>query len=481
MDKKKSTTCDHSQSTAQPCAVRKNTEGRRRIDIRMVQNVLLIWLDENINEQNEDCLNTITRLHQVVNNINIYTNGDQCIQFIRTIVNNKVCIIISHYLGQHIVPRLHDISQVDSIFIFGDDKTYHESWVKQWPKIKGVFTNIKHICEALKQASQDCEQNATSINFVARGEGSNGNLNQLDPSFMYTQIFKETLLTIEFQQKHTEEFIEYCRDVFANNSEELKNVEKLEREYRKETPIWWYTYECLLYPMLNGALRLMDADLMMKMGFFIVDLHRHIEQLHSEQFSGHDNSNFIVYRGQGLSKGDFEQMKKTKGGLLSFTNFLSTSKNEKVSLSFAHRAASNPDLVGILFVINIDPSKSNTPFASIIDVSYFKSGEEEVIFSMHTVFRINDIQAMDKHDRLFRVNLILTDDDDLELRVLTDRIREESAGTGWYRLGSLLRKMGQFDKSEQVYEIMLEQTTEESDEAPIYLQIGSAKFTQGQY
>ncbi|UJR18799.1 hypothetical protein I4U23_005705 [Adineta vaga] len=138
-------------------------------------------------------------------------------------------------------------------------------------------------------------------------------------------------------------------------------------------------------------------------------------------------------------------------------------------------------ILGILFVINIDPSKSNTPFASIIDVSYFKSGEEEVIFSMHTVFRINDIQAMDKHDRLFRVNLILTDDDDLELRVLTDRIREESAGTGWYRLGSLLRKMGQFDKSEQVYEIMLEQTTEESDEAPIYLQIGSAKFTQGQY
>ena len=38
--------------------------------------------------------------------------------------------------------------------------------------------------------------------------------------------------------------------------------------------------------MLNRALQLMHADLMIKVRFFIKDLHRHIEQL--QQFSDHN-------------------------------------------------------------------------------------------------------------------------------------------------------------------------------------------------
>ena len=92
--------------------------------------------------------------------------------------------------------------------------------------------------------------------------------------------------------------------------------------------------------MLNRALRLMDAEMIVNMGFFISDLHRHIEKLHHEQFGGHrSNKSFIVYRGQGLSKVDFEQLSKTKGGLLSFNNFLSTSKKQEVSIGFVRRCA----------------------------------------------------------------------------------------------------------------------------------------------
>ncbi len=79
-------------------------------------------------------------------------------------------------------------------------------------------------------------------------------------------------------------------------------------------PICWYTYECFLYTIRNHALRLKDVVIIIKMGFFVSDLHRHIEQLHPEQFNGHhfDNS-FTVYRGQGLSKADFEKMIKNQG------------------------------------------------------------------------------------------------------------------------------------------------------------------------
>jgi tetratricopeptide (TPR) repeat protein len=301
---------------------------------------------------------------------------------------------------------------------------------------------------------------------------------------MYTQIMKEILLTIEFEQQHIQEFIIYCRNVLTGNEDQLKNVNKLEREYQEQTPIWWYTFECFLYPMLNRALRLMDGDLIIKLGFFIGDLHRHIEQLHKKQFcSPKSNKSFRVYRGQGMNKEQFRKMTTNKGGLLSFNSFLSTSKDRKVSFDFAQHATTNPDLVGILFVMTINPAESTTPFASIINVGYYGDQEDEVLFSMHTVFCIGSIRPLSEKHRLFRVELTLTNDNDKDFRRLMDHIREETFpnSTGWYRLGQILVKMGQSENAQRVYEILLKQKTEEKSKAPIYNQLGYIKDDRGEY
>ncbi|CAF1138025.1 unnamed protein product [Adineta steineri] len=451
----------------------------RCMNMQRMQNVLLIWLDHNIDDDNADCNNTIKQLKRVVNNLNTFTDDNQCIEFIQTINNNKVCMIVSGSLGQHIVPHVHDMSQVDTIFIFCNNQEWHKQWAKQWPKIKGIFTDITSICEALKQAAHQCEQNVISISFVA----SNKKLDQLDPSFMYTQILKEILLTINFEDKHMRQFITYCREVLDDGENEIKNVDHLQTTYKNNIPIWWYTWDAFLYRMLNCALRSMDADIIVRMGFFINDLHRDIQRLHSEQFDDHQSSEtFTVYRGQGLSKEDFTEMTKTKGGLLSFNNFLSTSKNRNVSLKFARQTATNPDLVGVLFVMSINPTDSTTPFASVTDVSYFHT-EDEVLFSMHTVFRIGDIQLIDGNNHLYQVNLTLTSENDQDLRTLSNQIRQETFPDeeGWYRLGLLLIKMGQFTKAKEIYQILLNQTTNEDDKANIYHQLGRIRYFQGEY
>ncbi|CAF4784395.1 unnamed protein product, partial [Rotaria sp. Silwood2] len=78
---------------------------------------------------------------------------------------------------------------------------------------------------------------------------------------------------------------------------------------------------------------------------------------------------FQVFRGQGLSVEDFEKMQITKGGLMSFNNFLSTSRDREISFkNFALPATDNPNSVGILFIMNIDTAismKSSTPFAEV--------------------------------------------------------------------------------------------------------------------
>ncbi|CAF4232907.1 unnamed protein product, partial [Adineta steineri] len=457
----------------------KDAEARRRINIQQVQNVLLVWLDSNIDETNDDCQNTITKLRYAVNDIKTYTNVDQCLEFIQTIVDKRVCMIIPGFFGQHIVPRVHNLSQVDSVFIFCSSAKHHEQWTKDWPKIKGVFTDITPICEALKEAAHQCEQNSIPMSFV----GSNKQLDHLDPDFMYTQIIKEILLTIEFGQNHIQDYFDYCRDAFKGNKKEIKNIRQLEDEYHNKTPIYWYTCDMFLYPMLNRALRLMDGDIITRMGFFIGDLHRHIKQLHQEQYVDTPVADtFTVYRGQRLSTEDFEKMMKTKGGLISFNNFLSTSNDRDVSYAFAESNQVNPDLFGILFVMEVDPSQPTSPFASIAGIGKFQE-EEEVLFSMHSVFRIHDIKQMGGNNRLYEVNLTLTADNDPELSRLTDYIGKESSPNeeGWYRLGSVLQKMGQFDKAEDIYQVLLDQTNDDEEKAFVYHQLGSIKDDQGKY
>lgn len=66
------------------------------------------------------------------------------------------------------------------------------------------------------------------------GHFSRISLDQLDPSFMYTLVMKEILLTIRFEQQHIEESITYCRDVFDGNEIESSNADELERKYNKK-------------------------------------------------------------------------------------------------------------------------------------------------------------------------------------------------------------------------------------------------------
>ncbi|CAF3559561.1 unnamed protein product, partial [Adineta steineri] len=310
---------------------------------------------------------------------------------------------------------------------------------------------------------------------------STENLNQLEPTFMYTQLFKEILLDIKYGPNAIQDLAACCCSVFSGNTIELQVINEFERDYRPKKAIWWYTRECFTYKMLNQALRIMNADIIINMGFFLRDVHTQIQQLHEQQVGSYERKPFIVYRGQGLVKSDFEKLQKAKGGLISFNNFLSTSTDKEVSLSFARSASTKPDMVGILFVMSIDPCLESAPFAFIKEVSYFKE-EEEILFSMHTVFRVTAVKQLDNNNGLYQVELQLTSDDDQQLRTLTDRIREEAGGsTGWERLGGLLIKIGQFNKAEELYNVLLEQTSNEAEKAFYYGCLGHIRSNQGDY
>jgi tetratricopeptide (TPR) repeat protein len=450
---------------------------------RSIENVLLVWVDESIDPTNQGTQHTLEQLRGIVNEVNIFIESNSCVDFLHQVKDEKILVLISGSLAQQLVPRIHQMVQLHAIYIIGWNKDRHEQWTKEWSKVKGVHTQIEPICKALPLDVRRCNQDSIAISFVQRDtHDSIENLDRLDPSFMYTQLFKNVFLDMEhdFGQACLV-LANYCQDKYEGNPKQLQTISEFGQKYHPNKAIWWYTREWFIYQMLNRALRLLEADIIVNMGFFIHDLHRQIERIHKQQVSDYHGQVFFLYRGQGLSITDFEKLQKTQGGLMSFNNFLSTSKRQDVSLIFAESSSMKQDTVGILFIMKIDPSITSTPFADISEFSHFDI-EEEVLFSMHTVFRIGDIKRINEDSPVFKVQLTLTADDDEELRLLTSQIDEEvSNTTGWGRLGRLLIQVGQVNKAEELYLSLLENTSIQSDLNHYNHMMGIIKNGQGDY
>ncbi|CAF4639811.1 unnamed protein product [Rotaria socialis] len=199
---------------------------------------------------------------------------------------------------------------------------------------------------------------------------------------------------------------------------------------------------------------------------------------------------FRVFRGQGLSLENFEKMIKTEGGLLSVNNFLSASRNLNASLhNYAYPATRHPDLIGILLVITIDPkicATSSIHFADVktVDQNEGRREEEEILFSTHTIFRIDRIKRIhdDHTDRLWQVNLTPIGDGNHDMNTLTLRLRQELTWKiGWSRVSEILMRMGEPLKAEHLCKIELDKASSDQERADYNNQLGKLYAETGKY
>jgi hypothetical protein len=168
----------------------------------------------------------------------------------------------------------------------------------------------------------------------------------------------------------------------------------------------------------------MEADIMVDMSFFIRDLHQRIHRLHREQLPGYLGKPFPVYRCQEVSAKDFQRMRQSQNGIISFNSFFSTNTDPSVTEKFSSISMRQLDTVIVLFVITIDPAVSTTPYGNIREESA-TSKESEILYFMHRVFRIESIDSVPKKTGIYRVQLKLTSDNDRQMRCLTGCFKEE--------------------------------------------------------
>jgi response regulator RpfG family c-di-GMP phosphodiesterase len=121
----------------------------------------LLWLDAIVNDSVEN-IETQQRLRTLINHLKTFQHGDECIQYIQSLPKDRFVLIVSGRLGQEVVPHIHNLRQVYSIYVYCLDKERNERWAKRFPKVKGVIVKLDELVSQIRSNQEQRSQ--TKIN-----------------------------------------------------------------------------------------------------------------------------------------------------------------------------------------------------------------------------------------------------------------------------------------------------------------------------
>ena len=301
-----------------------------------------------------------------------------------------------------------------------------------------------------------------------------------EPEFMYAQILKEILIKMPLVNENKVIMFDFFEPKVGDSIRQRDLFTLFKETYSLETAIHWYTHDSFLYRNVNEALREQNASDLYCMQYCIRLLHDQIATIHASQKFEllAEGTNLVkVFRGMSISDTDFELLKtKRTGDYLSISSFLSTTLAENVAKSFARSTLNIDGMASLLFEIDIDVERCQTPFANIEKLSVLHD-EKEILFTMGTIFTI---QSIDRDSTGFwRVHVKLTGEEDQKLRTLMKHIeRDVHQLKPIFQLARLMEKEGHFDEAIQFYKKLLPEgecpiTKPYSDVAAVYGNMGS--------
>ncbi|CAF4287003.1 unnamed protein product, partial [Adineta steineri] len=325
----------------------------------------------------------------------------QCQQYIeQRSENDRLVIIVSGQLGQEIIPYIHQLRQVISIYVYCMDKKSYEQWALKFSKVKSVVIDLD---ELVSQITTDHKiqkkiEEPLSISIFTTNVNAGKSTTGVNGQFVFSQILVDCLLQLKSTEIDKNELINLCKNEYEGNYTELNNLHEFEQDYSPDKVLWWYTKETFFYKTLNAALRTQNIHMIFLFRSFIYDIYRELQKYQSKSL-------LQVYRSQIMSIEELDGLKNNIGQFISINSMFSTSKQRTIALFLLGDITTQIDSERVLFEIDADPNIATTkPFANISKHSYFPD-ESEVLFMIGSIFRLNNINRND--DQIWIIKMTL--------------------------------------------------------------------------
>ncbi|CAF3397278.1 unnamed protein product [Rotaria sp. Silwood2] len=447
------------------------------------QDSITIWFDGMLPNDSASTTITIKRavhfaLCKVDPYLRTFRDLDKCIDYILNINENqnKIILVISKDESsshpENLAERCEEFAIIDSIYILCLNIADISSF-ERFSKVRCVHTDLNLLCNELNQISTIRRQrhqrptvddfNIYSLSCLSDSSTStvsstqslllsNNNTQRQEAEYMYSLLLRGILIRADSTE---EEMISFFRHI-CNNNADLETIEQFETYYEANNAIFWYTRDTFLYRILNKAWREEDVKTLYSMRYFIKDIHLQLLEKHILQQRALKDTptNDIIYRGQLMKTEEFNRkIRHNVGGLFSVVSFFSTTMDENLASVYAGNSENNHqhlDVEHVLFQIKIDKNVYRFSYANISKQSAFEKGENEILFNIGAIFRIESINQDDR--KVWIVHLKLTDDEDRELKKRIGCL-ETQILTPYpqLNLGRLMVEMGNYSAAEEYY------------------------------
>ncbi|CAF0740067.1 unnamed protein product [Didymodactylos carnosus] len=132
-----------------------------------------------------------------------FSNIDECLNCVKENEKKLIYFIVSGRLGEKIISYIHPMVQTQSVYVFCSNILRHTQWATQHSKIRGVFNDIKPLCEQLKRELLwfiPLEQNLYSITTTVQYPENSFTPDENDDP---AEFFKHYCIDIPFSRRQS--------------------------------------------------------------------------------------------------------------------------------------------------------------------------------------------------------------------------------------------------------------------------------------
>ncbi|CAF0861109.1 unnamed protein product [Rotaria sordida] len=435
------------------------------------ENIRLIYLN-NI-EPTFDIQSNLLKINPATQ---FYTNIQLCIDFIKTISNEEIFLIISNILLSNIFDYIYFLQPIIAIFIYDDKQEINELKIK-YPKIIDRYTNQNDLLKSIQEKIQFIEKQTFIYSLFDQKHKSIRDLTKESATFLWYHMLINIFKQMPQNESLRDEILNKCSDYYRKNRLELDNIELFRQNYQYQQAIQWYTNESFLYRLLNRALHIIDFEILYSIRFFLIDLYFEIEN----KYKNIKNQEYlIVYHAQIMSIEEIEKLKKYIGCLISINHFLSTSRNKNLLLSIFQQNFST--YINVLFEIHVNLSNETI---ILTDISSYNSiyQEKEILFNINSLLKIDSIEY-DSINNLWNIKLIANHDETKHINEYLKWIQNETDyhSTMIYFGHLLWNNLGQMTQAKNYFHILLKSLSNNHTDIPkIYIELGHINNEIGEY
>ncbi|CAF1087467.1 unnamed protein product [Adineta ricciae] len=408
----------------------------------------LVWLDSSVNVSEEN-LDTQVLFRKVNDQLRTFDKVDQCLEYIRMNPKEKLVLVVSGRLGQEILPRIQQFTNLIAVYVYCSDKKRNEEWANKYLLIKDVIVDLKILLEKIRadQVQRDEYEVDGRLSFsVFHPKSSRHTDSSMNSdAFFHFQLLIKYFSQVKPSDQGKHRFISLCKEKYHDDQSELNVISEFETKYSSTRAFWWFTRDCFLHQLLDQAFQSFDTDLLYHFHFFIRDMY---DQLTETKRS----SPTRTYRSQILSNDEIKSLESSIGGFLSINAFLSTVPDRNRALTMLKNRTVPDGSKQVLFEITADPTEHDAkPFSNITAWNY-EHGTEVVLFMAGTIFhqiRISESES----DNILVIRMEQCHDSHRKVKLIFDRYQSERSLLSF---GHVLSRMKRFDEAQKYFEQTLQ-------------------------